>query len=287
VSARAPHQTVWIEYNLHAELARSNEFVPRQVPISEAPIREGWLIEQHPSLDYAFRLHVFSQSSDPDAFGYEHFTFPVCYAWTVTDDPLPWPLLVAHTTDNERYSSEAYLGLPGYHSEHIGIVKSELINDPTSNNWDVVQSLVKEWMGIIRRMWALLATIDDLPMLTGDVRQSKGFVARGSYRRFLDHKTITLNIPGKADRIKVARQLTALMRRRRHQVRGHWREDWRSPPSARCPALLATTRHQWTAEQRCDVCGGHRIWVHEHDRGDAALGFVTHDYSLKHEVQQP
>jgi hypothetical protein len=60
---------------------------------------------------------------------------------------------------------------------------------------------------------------------------------------------------------KVARSIIARARRRAHQVRGHWRRDW---------------RHE-----------GNRIWIKEHQRGDASLGFVTHDYTVKHEPEHP
>jgi hypothetical protein len=50
-------------------------------------------------------------------------------------------------------------------------------------------------------------------------------------------------------------------RRRAHQVRGHWRRDW---------------RHE-----------GQRIWIKEHQRGDASLGFVTHDYHVEHRDGTP
>ena len=53
----------------------------------------------------------------------------------------------------------------------------------------------------------------------------------------------------------LARKAVTMMRRRAHQVRGHWRDDWRHP--------------------------GQKIWVKEHQRGDASLGFVLHDYTVE------
>jgi hypothetical protein len=40
----------------------------------------------------------------------------------------------------------------------------------------------------------------------------------------------TLHVPEKSY-TKIARQLIAMARRRAHQVRGHWRMDWRNPGS--------------------------------------------------------
>jgi hypothetical protein len=69
--------------------------------------------------------------------------------------------------------------------------------------------------------------------------------------------------------------VVACTRRRAHMVRGHWRIDWRHPPKPLCA-------HEWSTEGVCERCRGHRLWVHEHQRGDASLGFVTTDYAVVH-----
>jgi len=68
-------------------------------------------------------------------------------------------------------------------------------------------------------------------------------------------------------------KMSAVLRRRAHQVRGHWRRDWRKP-------LLAGCEHVWNEEIFCTLCGGHKLWIDEHQRGDASLGFVMHDYEV-------
>ena len=110
--------------------------------------------------------------------------------------------------------------------------------------------------GLMRRVWILLSTINDLPVTFAQpTRLTHGFKARAQYRRFLDHKVITLTVPT-ADYRKVARAVVAAAKRRAHLVRGHWRKDWRHP----------------------DL----RIWIKEHMRGDMKLGLVTHDYKVVH-----
>jgi hypothetical protein len=69
-----------------------------------------------------------------------------------------------------------------------------------------------------------------------------------------------------------------LLRRRAHQVRGHWRDNWRRPLSKLC-------EHEFDADMVCTRCRGHKIWVSEHHRGDAGLGTVIHDYAVHHENQ--
>jgi hypothetical protein len=148
----------------------------------------------------------------------------------------------------------------------------------TPDRPELVATIIKEWVGVARRMWAFLATINDLPVLLTDKVQAKGFVARGQYRRFLSHKTITINVPQKLYR-KTIRTALALAHRRAHSVRGHWRIDWRHPLSKLCD-------HEWSADSKhmdCLLCKGRKSWIHEHERGDASRGFVTHDYLVKHE----
>jgi len=108
----------------------------------------------------------------------------------------------------------------------------------------------------LRKALTLLAAINDVPIGVRHVEPSRGFIAQGRYRKFLDHNVITVTLPKGRDPQKVARQIIAKARRRAHQVRGHWRRDW---------------RHE-----------GLRIWIKEHQRGDASLGFVTHDYRVEH-----
>jgi hypothetical protein len=127
-------------------------------------------------------------------------------------------------------------------------------------------------------LWVLLATINDLPVKIEEIKPAKGYVARGRYRRFLAHKVITLTVPETRYR-KLVLRTAALLRRRAHQVRGHWRLDWIHPPSTRC-------EHLWQPDGKhlvCSRCSGHKIWIAEHQRGDASIGFVTHDYTVERE----
>jgi hypothetical protein len=126
-----------------------------------------------------------------------------------------------------------------------------------------------------RVLWALLATINDLPVTIEHVEPSRGYIMRGSYRKFVTHSIVHLTVPETRWR-KLLTTTASLLRRRAHQVRGHWRNDWRKPLSKACD-------HEFNADLICRRCGGHKIWIAEHQRGDASIGFVTHDYSVEHE----
>lgn len=47
--------------------------------------------------------------------------------------------------------------------------------------------------------------------------------------------------------------------------------------------LPSVTKFSFAWFRVADGTRGSRIWIREHQRGDASLGFVTHDYSVKHE----
>lgn len=302
VAARMPHENIWIEYNLQTYQARSYEIRKGEgfdgpLDMENIPKREGWLLQQHPQFSNAIIMHNFSSDDlfGPDRAGFTGWTFPFAYAWTSDDNPLPWRRTVKDTWthpsygDNVRYMSEIMVGLPGYCRENISIVDSPLIHNVFKFETDperlkLYTSLIVEWTGNVRRVWSLLATIDHLPLFATDVRQSKGFLARGRIRKFLDHKTITLNIPAKKDTRVIARQAIAIAHRKRHEVRGHWRDDWRHPPSRLCNPHLWEPMDGDADLIACTQCHGRQIYIHKHERGDATLGYVTHDYLLKHEV---
>lgn len=292
VSARLPYPTIWVEYPLRAYQKRSNEL--RSIDGAhedELPWREGWLLQQHPKIDTAILLHIFTDSDLMDDKGYHIWTFPFAYGWCCDDSPLPWRYDNGGYTGDEEEIKQLMVtqavGLLGYHRDSVGIVLSPLIKRPSTDRrlFEAYRSLLTEWTGVVRRVWALLATIDHLPLTYGQVRQSKGFLARGRIRRYLDHQTITLNVPTKKDTRVLARQMIAIAHRKRHQVRAHWRDDWRNPPSRRCQPHLWGFVDDDPDVIRCDLCHGRQFHIHVHERGDARLGYVTHDYRVKHEVE--
>jgi hypothetical protein len=271
MNARLPHGTTWIEYNIRAHQARTTELLGRNyVDSSEVPEVEGWLIQQHPKIDTAFIAHLVSSESRDLLF------FPMAIAWTTDDTTvLPWkPLPFSERSISHGYAAT---GIRGYNTDRAAFVFSPMVHTP--NKPDKLAIIIREWVGLLRRIWAFLATINDLPVLLSDTAVSKGFVARGQYRRFLSHKTITINVPQKHYR-KTIRTALALAHRRAHSVRGHWRIDWRHPLSKLCD-------HEWSADDKhmdCTRCKGRKSWITEHERGDASRGFVTHDYLVKHEI---
>lgn len=276
--ARLPSDITWIEYDLRKSLGRSNELLGRPFDPKQTPAREGWLLMRHPHLENAFQAVIVSHDPDVDhGDGFNLWTFPVALAWTTDmDTVMPWKPLP--TTNKSAALSEIASGLIGYKTERSTICESDMLVLP--KNTKAVTDLLQEWTGVQRRMWSLLATINDLPVEVTDVRAAKGFIGKGQYRKFLDHKTITLTVPT-TKYSKVIRNALALAHRRGGTVRSHWRLDWRHPLSPLCD-------HDWGADDKhmfCNHCHGRKIWVVEHVRGDTSRGFVTTDFNVTHEAE--
>lgn len=261
--ARIPHSITWIEYDHRAFRYRTEEAYPsvqhyetertekglvakpsdsKAVP-DDISKQIGWLLEEFG--ETLFVVTFFAEGSDGSVV-----TMPHSIAWT-TDSSVP---PIQHSTITAG-ASDSYLatGIHGYDIPNVVIGTVPEIN----LGRDITTRMVVEMLGELRFVWALLAAINDIPIGLKHVSPTKGFVARGRYRKFVEHSVISILIPKGRDPQKIARKVVELSRRRAHMVRGHWRRDY---------------RHE-----------GNRIWVKEHQRGDASLGFVTHDYQIKHE----
>jgi hypothetical protein len=254
--ARLPHKEVWIEIDAVALWQRAADLHPGGSPPPRDVPATGWLLRQHPSIETAFSATVIKLFA-----GGQILQQPYDIMWRTDDAPLPWKSAAA-----DPYFKRVSI----YQSEHIGITANDMT--PFLDGFGVrakgglpaptpevgtAESLSVEPPLIL----TLLSTINDIPVGVREVKQSRGFVAQGRYRKFLDHCIVTIVLPKGRDPHKVARSIIAIARRRAHQVRGHWRRDW---------------RHE-----------GQRVWIREHQRGDASLGFVTHDYRVEHPAENP
>lgn len=266
--SRLPHRTTWIEYDARVRMSRAVEIATRYAirGPEEIPDRLGWLCMQHPTVDTAFMaIECSSQVFDIDNSIMEtpqpHY---LAYVWSTEDQPLPYDRMggdLLMTMDGSPGKTRTVgiesvlLGHADYTSPFVGIIPSPFLTAEVSrgmlkNAGDKFNPL-QELAGDLRYLWAFLSTINDLPVAFRDVRPSKGYFAKGRYRKFSEHRVITLTVPT-ARATTILDRVQALARRKRHMVRGHWRETLRG-----------------------------RRWIPEHERGDAKLGFVIHDYSVE------
>jgi len=274
--ARLPHATTWIEFDKQAHRRRVKEaYHPDIVAEPDSvPDRSGWLLMQHPGVETAFMaLHCTSHSWDDKN---QRAALPnagqFAYAWTSDNTIPPWPRDPFYhrdvpcridSTDDEVITppSGILTGVLEYRTESFSVLPAPYLTSKADAAFRKISGQNFHPLGELahdaRYLWSLLATINDLPTSLVSVRPDKGYVSRGSYRKFSEHTVISLTVPAKRY-ATVAKRALASARRRGHQVRGHWRKD------------------RWHF--------GERIWIREHVRGDTSLGFVLHDYTVQHEA---
>jgi hypothetical protein len=256
-AARLPHAVTWIEFDQVQCVKREAElgFIQCDPPIHpDLRAREGWLLNDFNQDENEFRLHLFRRIVSPTR-GLWYFTYPFGINWRTDDRP---PHLLeedfARHGESVLTGASVLLGINGK-TGRIRVAPAELLTIPA--NWKEVGADVHHnAVGVMRRAWSLLAVVNDLPVLQTRTQTARGFTARAKRHPFLEHRTISLHVPQRSDMRTLARAVVAQAKRRAHQVRGHWRKDAYHP--------------------------GNRIRIREHQRGDASLGFVTHDYQVLH-----
>lgn len=287
--ARSPHATSWIEYDFIAYQERLRaimgdvQYEPRD---DEAEIQEGWLIDGTAAESAMMRGFMFRRCTS--AAGLVQFRwFPWGIYWMTNDETIGLPM---NPDDRDGFfPNEMLLGVKLARSDvkHFGHVMPGQAPDLLFHPTDIAEIGRADGSpchygygtGCARRMWAFLATINDIPAIGKPVISlGHGFRARAQYRQFLSHKVLTLHVPEKIDRRRLARDIVAISKRRAHMVRGHWREDFRNPLAPLC-------EHSFEPRGNilhCLHCDGQRLFVREHQRGDSSIGFVSHDYKVVH-----
>jgi hypothetical protein len=300
--SRLPFPSTWIEYDMAAKRQRAKLY-SEQVIIDpeQTPDRAGWLLMQHPTLETAFLcVECASHSWSPDHVKVDrpqsiHFA----YAWRSDNGPPPWP---KHPTLSKAQPSvlpgggmimvepEGILtGIPSYESESISVVAAPHLSPAWMAKYmiDKRQTFhpLAELSSDARYLWSLLATINSLPTVRTEVKSDRGyFDRRGRYRKFCQHTVISLTVPTKRYR-RLALQAIAVARRPAHQVRAHLRIDWRNPPAALCEHIWESVPD--THMVKCIYCGGRKMAIPVHMRGDASLGHVLHDFTVSHDPNMP
>jgi hypothetical protein len=229
--ARLPHALTWIEFDYPAYLDRAkSEYGIKPIkskPDSKPPARAGYLLQRHPEIETAFKAT--ETSSAESIRPLKIHVCPTSIVWCTDATPIPWRQ--THVEDLSGFC----VNLPFYKSPQVALTYT--YNDTLTNF--IMDKLEKEndpsWAPAlpIRDLWGLLAGINDMPVTIEHVAPAKGFIARGAYRKFLSHSVVRLTVPQTRWR-RLAIKTATLLRRRAHQVRDHWRDNWRRPLSKLC-----------------------------------------------------
>jgi hypothetical protein len=100
---------------------------------------------------------------------------------------------------------------------------------------------------------------------------------KGKFIPYMDRHIVSLNVPNNKT---VKQYLTSISReaakRRAHQVRGHWRQNHETG--------LERCYHAWAPvdekHHECERCKRQRVWIKDHQRGDASIGYVQQQYQI-------
>lgn len=261
--ARLPHRVTWVEFNLRERAKRSNFYGANLSP-ERSSKKAGWLFVQDDKDETKFlAVECYSHSvvdlENPFSELEEEPTFSILsFVWSSGTSEITHTYAGRIELSGDPYfAGKMFSGVLSYETKFASITMAPFLSEEVIKNIskEKIDVSMKESAGTMRYAWALLAAINDTPTTFDEVRPSKGYIARGQYRKFLEHTVIRLKIPGRYTLQTLARHVSRVARRRAHQVRGHWRENWRKP--------------------------GEKLWIKEHQRGDASLGFVTHDYSVE------
>lgn len=126
---------------------------------------------------------------------------------------------------------------------------------------ELIEDSLLEQRGIGRFLITLLAAINDVPMLLKEVEARTGHRTKNAKKvPYLSHNVVSIKAPKTKPIDWIVKKLdSAHGRKRRHEVRGHWR------------TLI---------DRKTKIAQG-RTWIPAHHRGDASLGFVQRTFVVE------
>lgn len=139
--------------------------------------------------------------------------------------------------------------------------------------------------GMLRWLVTLLATINGLPRDTKPVLQRAGHKVMGAnIIPYFSHHTLSITVP-KDNRIRYVKlhmdRSTRNVKRRWHQVIGHWRiiERGKTNRLLWCRHIPAAVENNIGICERCEML---IRWIPAHTRGDPEVGMVDHTKYVIH-----
>lgn len=243
----------------------------------------GWLIETRAGEPDVMVTEVFMNDKD-------RLSSPP-FRWVYRTNDIGW----ARTGNICSRSGMFAHGITGYHDPCTAVWYSRPLEqfpkeqktkvDITDTDSFVVHNTVIEFGSTMRYIYAFLATLNNVPKIATDVKQSRHFIGGGQRRKYQDHTVLTLHLPARQSTTKLARRLIAQARRGWHIVRPHWRIAHDRLGGNYC---TRREQHLWgvadeTGHATCKQCDARRVWiVLPHGRGDPTLSVRTHKYNVTH-----
>lgn len=303
--ARLPYPVVWLEVSgtvLDTLLASWGHKNRRSM--FDVPERLGFLMDRNPSDETSFRITTLGLMVDPVSRERGQTTpraslFPCTQNVTTAPEGKLWqshpsmPARLRETTN--RANAEGIMSaicwgtLPIDETGSFNGLKSIVRNTPlhmtssveldlqwykfmeatgkTDNMDQVITNALTDQRFDLRFIVAALALLNHVPVRYVPYRPSGSMRCRAGIKPFMGTSVITVEIPATRRRMKLIeghiKSRTEGWRNRRHEVKGHWRvSDKQVTDKWERFFDPIQERPRW------------RLWIEEHERGDASLGYV-------------
>lgn len=290
--AHLPYEKVWIEYNQHDKIEANfyagrgpKPLVDEVAPLAGFLIKrvdgrpDAWIAQKVQALDNGEVLprhgldlfeYLFDASSaypikrlagsrsvlDDGVFSAEVETIATTL-WGKT------ALLEENDTLNEARNKGGLAVSRLWRGDVVGAISSDPRNktEHLRRATSILSAHMREMIGELRFLVTAIALMNEVPIIVSDdVRPQKPtFLAGGRMQPYLTHRTVRINVPAIKKKGRTVSEILyeAGSKKRRHMVRRHQRTYLNPDGSIR------------------------KIkWIEEHERGDASLGWVTHDYAV-------
>lgn len=221
------------------------------------------------------------------------------YMYSTTDEPVRDILKREFGHEKELVLLDEYggvfaHGVHGYYSPHVALIAHHQTQLRTANEHTAhivdesrgldfyVPKLAVEFSGSLRYLMCFLAALNDAPVTYETTRPAKGFLGAGKIRPFIETSTVRLVLPKRHTLKTLAMRAVAVIRRRGHPVRGHWRV-FANPGAYVCGSREV---HKWSATDEdgrafCASCTAKRKWIKDYETGKE-IGFTVPRYEVEH-----
>lgn len=310
--ARLPFDKVWIEWDRGAWRRALHKMGLRGAPGNERNPRNGFLFERDFAIDGQWHATEFYEPSDADHITVEKFRYvlrpdgdeanparqsggmpPIDKAYEGVErmraaalmgygvngtldafSVLPW---FAH-----RVSATAEPMSMALYEQNLRLDgRTESLKAKIRAYWGHdLQARIISRASYMSRFITLLAMLNEVPTIATTVAGRTGFLNVARKRvPYADYTTLRIALPKTRQLAAVTRILTAAYgKKRAHEVRGHWRR-------VSLTSLDPSTDLGPDGRGRKPVVIGEdgvpRIWVNEHIRGDASIGWVAKRYAIQ------
>lgn len=213
----------------------------------------GWLIERHQTQHTAYRISYCTVTNEGAA------VMPVNWCWDIDGLDLPWPHQVG--LGGQAAKNKMLFGTV-LDREIIGTGFCECPGGIKSRYAEPAFDLFRnELAGELRHVWGLLIALGTAVVVERDgpvIDRKASPIVNGKPVFPIETRHCTISLPRKITVDRLVDRAIIGVKKRRHGVRGHWR-------------------------QYRDADGNVRLrkWIADHERGDERLGRVVKDYRVK------